>query len=42
MTAVADRFEGRWDVPGAEHIRLKLVRAARSAGLTTTPAENDR
>ena len=27
MAAVADRFEGRWDKPGMEHIRLKLVRA---------------
>jgi len=27
MAAVADRFEGGWEVPGMEHIRLKLVRA---------------
>jgi hypothetical protein len=27
MAAVADRFEGGWDTPGAEHIRLKLIRA---------------
>jgi hypothetical protein len=27
MAAVADRFEGGWDRPGIEHIRLKLVRA---------------
>ena len=27
MTAVADRFEGGWDRPGTEHIRLKLIRA---------------
>ena len=27
MAAVADRFEGGWDMPGTEHIRLKLVRA---------------
>ena len=27
MAAVADRFEGGWDTPGMEHIRLKLVRA---------------
>ena len=29
MTAVADRFEGGWDTPGTEHIRLKLVRARK-------------
>jgi hypothetical protein len=27
MAAVADGFEGGWEVPGMEHIRLKLVRA---------------
>jgi hypothetical protein len=27
MAAVADRFEGGWEKPGTEHIRLKLVRA---------------
>jgi hypothetical protein len=27
MRAVANRFEGAWDRPGAAHIRLKLVRA---------------
>jgi hypothetical protein len=27
MVAVGDRFEGAWDTPGAEHIRLKLIRA---------------
>jgi hypothetical protein len=27
MTVVADRFEGGWEMPGMEHIRLKLVRA---------------
>ena len=27
MAPVADRFEGGWDQPGTEHIRLKLVRA---------------
>lgn len=27
MTAVADRFEGAWDRPGMEHMRLKMVRA---------------
>jgi hypothetical protein len=27
MRPVADHFEGRWDMPGTEHIRLKLVRA---------------
>lgn len=27
MVPVADRFEGGWDQPGLEHIRLKLVRA---------------
>ena len=27
MAAVADRFEGGWEPPGMEHIRLKLVRA---------------
>jgi hypothetical protein len=27
MAAVADRFEGGWDKPGTEHIRLKLIRA---------------
>jgi hypothetical protein len=26
MAAVADRFEGGWDLPGTEHIRLKLIR----------------
>jgi hypothetical protein len=29
MAAVADRFEGKWDKPGTEHIRLKLVRARK-------------
>jgi len=29
MAAVADRFEGRWDKPGMEHIRIKLVRARK-------------
>jgi hypothetical protein len=29
MTPVADRFEGGWDTPGTEHIRLKLIRARR-------------
>jgi hypothetical protein len=29
MAAVADRFEGGWDKPGTEHIRLKLVRARK-------------
>jgi hypothetical protein len=28
MRPVAGRFEGSWDMPGAEHIRLKLVRAS--------------
>ena len=27
MAAVAGRFEGGWDTPGTEHIRLKLIRA---------------
>jgi hypothetical protein len=27
MIAVGDRLEGAWDMPGAEHIRLKLIRA---------------
>src|SRR5436309_13244266 len=27
MTAVSDRFEGGWEMPGAEHVRLKLIRA---------------
>jgi hypothetical protein len=31
MAAVADRFEGGWEMPGAEHIRLKLVRARMNA-----------
>ena len=29
MAAVADRFEGGWDKPGTEHIRLKLIRARK-------------
>ena len=29
MAPVADRFEGTWDKPGIEHIRLKLVRARK-------------
>ena len=29
MRAVANRFEGAWDSPGPEHIRLKLVRARK-------------
>jgi hypothetical protein len=29
LTAVEDRFEGAWDMPGAEHLRLKLVRSPR-------------
>jgi hypothetical protein len=29
MAPVADRFEGAWDRPGTEHIRLKLVRARK-------------
>jgi hypothetical protein len=29
MAAVSDRFEGGWDKPGTEHIRLKLVRARK-------------
>ena len=29
MVAVGDRFEGGWDKPGTEHIRLKLVRARK-------------
>jgi hypothetical protein len=29
MAAVADRFEGGWDTPGTEHIRLKLIRARK-------------
>ena len=29
MVPVADRFEGGWDAPGTEHIRLKLIRAQR-------------
>ena len=27
LAPVGDRFEGNWDKPGVEHIRLKLVRA---------------
>jgi len=30
MAPVADHFEGGWDMPGTEHIRLKLVRARKS------------
>ena len=29
LSAVSDRFEGGWDKPGMEHIRLKLVRARK-------------
>src|SRR5688572_5861281 len=29
MRALADRFEGAWNTPGTEHIRLKLVRAQK-------------
>ena len=32
MAVVADHFEGEWDTPGAEHARLKLIRANESSG----------
>lgn len=32
MRAVADHFEGGWNAPGVEHIRLKLVRARNVCG----------
>jgi len=30
LKPVADHFEGAWEQPGAEHLRLKLVRAAEA------------
>lgn len=37
MAAVGDYFEGGWDMPGTEHIRLKLVRAEASAAAAVRP-----